>query len=427
MSELNPEQSSETSSKPSPKESHDQQYDAACQFIIKLGTAVHHYGPSAARLESYLTAVCTALGYDGVFRSTPSEITFAFSKPDQWWQRTHIAVVPVGGYNMSKLAQVGNLVEELVAKKVTLTDASERLDEIEFMPDPWGIWSYPLSFALVSFGFSGILQGSSLDIIVSVCLGLIVCALVMLAEKWKGRFLEALPFTSAFVAGSCAALVKLWLPELNHIIVILASIVVLIPGFIISAGIVEIVENYIIAGSARLFGGLVYLIKQFTGAWLGISFISLFGIIELNTTLIPPSTPTILLYVACLIVGLCFAYQTLLKDCFWVLINCALAYSIVISSSQLVSADLGILFGAAVASLFANLWARVTKRPTSIVLIPALTILVSGSLGFRGLLTAATQQSDQGMQMFMQMFIVALAIAAGLLIANIIVRPRISL
>jgi uncharacterized membrane protein YjjB (DUF3815 family) len=61
------------------------------------------------------------------------------------------------------------------------------------------------------------------------------------------------------------------------------------------------------------------------------------------------------------------------------------------------------------------------------VLIPAITILVSGSLGFRGLLTAATQQSDQGMEMFMQMFVVALAIAAGLLVANIIVRPKVSL
>ena len=426
-SELNSGLGQELNQEPSPKHIYDQKYDAACQFIIKLGTAVHHYGPSAARLESYLTAVCTTLGYEGVFRSTPSEITFAFSKQDQWWQRTHIAVVPVGGYNMAKLAEVGNLVEELVADKITLIEASKRLDEIEAMPDPWGLWSYPVSFALVAFGFSGMLEGSLLDNIVSVCLSLVVCALFLLAEKMKGRFLDALPFTSAFVAGSCAATVKLWLPDLNESIVILAAIIVLIPGFIISAGIVEIVENYIIAGTARLFGGLVYLIKQFTGAWLGISFISLFGDMELNTSLDPNSTSIILLSITCLIVGLCLAYQTLLRDCVWVLINCALAYGIVLSTSELLSADIGILLGATVASMFANLWARITNRPTSIVLIPAITILVSGSIGFRGLLTAATQQADQGMQMFLQMFIVALAIAAGLLIANIILRPKISL
>ncbi|MFT5259191.1 MAG: uncharacterized membrane protein YjjP (DUF1212 family) [Saprospiraceae bacterium] len=405
----------------------DQQYDAACQFIIKLGTAVHHYGPSAARLESYLTAVCTSLGYDGVFRSTPSEITFAFSKRDQWWQRTHIAVVPVGGYNMAKLSQVGNLVEELVASKTTLAKASERLDEIETLPNPWGKWTFPLSFALVAMGFSGLLQGQLLDIVVSVCLSLAVYVLVMLADQWKGRFLDALPFTSAFLVGSCATLLKIWLPQLNHLIVILAAIVILIPGFMISAGIVEIVENYIIAGSARLFGGLVYLIKQFTGVWLGISFISLFGAIELSPTLASPTSQTTLVYISCLFVGLSVAYQTLPQDFSWVLINCALAYGIVLTCSELLSADLGVLFGATAACLFANLWARATRRPTSIVLIPAITILVSGSIGFRGLLTAVTQQTDQGMQQFMQMFVVALAIAAGLLIANLIVRPKISL
>lgn len=433
--ELNSELSEELQQEPGqelkpeldPKLIYDQKYDAACQFIIKLGTAVHHYGPSASRLESYLTAVFTNLGYEGVFRSTPSEITFAFSKPDQWWQNTHIAVVPVGGYNMSKLAEVGNLVEELVADKISLSQASNRLDEIETMPDPWGLWSYPVSFALVSFGFSGMLHGSLLDNIVSVLLSLVVCAIFLLAEKLKGRFLDALPFTSAFVAGSSAAAIKLWLPELNEIIVILAAIIVLIPGFIISAGIVEIVENYIIAGTARLFGGLVYLIKQFIGAWLGISFISLFGTLELNTSLETNSIPIVVISIFCLIMGLCLAYQTLLRDCIWIFINSALAYGIVLSSSEMLSANVGILFGATVASMFANLWARFTNRPTSIVLIPAITILVSGSIGFRGLLTAATQHNDQGMQMFLQMFVVALAISAGLLIANIIIRPKISL
>ena len=99
---------------------------------------MHVYGPSAARLETYLNRVIEALGYNGVFRSSPSEITFAFSKGGQWWQRTHIAPVPVGGYNMAKLAHVGELVEKLVCGDLTITEASKRLDEIDAMPSPWG-------------------------------------------------------------------------------------------------------------------------------------------------------------------------------------------------------------------------------------------------------------------------------------------------
>ena len=95
---------------------------------------MHAYGPSAARLESYLNRVTDVLRYDGVFRSIPSEITFAFSKSGQWWQRTHIAPVPVGGYNMAKLAYVGELIEKLVSGELSIVEASNRLDEIDAMP-----------------------------------------------------------------------------------------------------------------------------------------------------------------------------------------------------------------------------------------------------------------------------------------------------
>jgi len=52
---------------------------------------------------------------------------------------------------------------------------------------------------------------------------------------------------------------------------------------------------------------------------------------------------------------------------------------------------------------------------------------VSGSIGFRGLAAMASGQAAIGEQQFMQMFIVALTIAAGLLIGNTIVKPQASL
>lgn len=402
-------------------------YNEACHFVIKLGTAVHGYGPSAARLESYLTRVTDILGYNGVFRSTPSEITFAFSKRDQQWQRTHIAPVPVGGYNMAKLAYVGELVEELVSGKRTLVEASDRLDEIDTMPSPWGVLTYALSFVLVGVGFAGSIQGNLWDVVISGILSLAVYIIVVISDKVGGRFADALPFVSAYFAGICAAGIKIFLPEINHTLVTLSAIVILIPGFMVSAGIIEIVENHVVAGSARLVGGLVYLIKQFTGAWLGIASVEIIWALEDGA--IGSSNPgnETWIYIAFLFLGLCFAYQTLLRDFIWVLISCAFSYAAVIISSNLLSGDLGTLFGATAAGIFANLWVRGTGRPTSIVLIPAITVLVSGSIGFRGLMVAAVGQTDQGGDQFMQMFIVALAISAGLLVSNTILRPKITL
>lgn len=94
---------------------------------------------------------------------------------------------------------------------------------------------------------------------------------------------------------------------------------------------------------------------------------------------------------------------------------------------MLVGGNFGNLIGTIIAAAFSNLWSRWTNRPTSIVLIPAIVLLVSGSIGFRGLASLAEGQLVLGSQEFFQMFVVALTIAAGLLIGNTLFRPKIAL
>ena len=85
------------------------------------------------------------------------------------------------------------------------------------------------------------------------------------------------------------------------------------------------------------------------------------------------------------------------------------------------------LVGTVVAVVVANLWARQTGRPTSIVLIPAIVVLVSGSIGFRGLAAMTEGEWLLGVRQFSQMFVVALTIFAGILVGYAIVRPEPSL
>ena len=328
---------------------------------------------------------------------------------------------------MAKLAHVGELVEKLVCGDLTIIEASERLDEIDAMPSPWGVLTYALSFVLVGVGFAGLTQGNLWDALISGLLSLAVYIIVVISDKVGGRFADALPFVSAYFAGICAAGVDIFIPEINHSLVTLSAIVILIPGFMVSAGIIEIVENHVVVGSARLMAGLVYLIKQFTGAWLGIATIGIFWTSENNVNVLLASGNQTGIYIAFLFIGLCIAYQTLLRDFIWVLTSCTFSYGVVIISSNLLSADLGILFGAIAAGIFANLWVRATGRPTSIVLIPAITVLVSGSIGFRGMMVVAAGQTEQGGDQITQMFVVALAISAGLLVSNTIIRPKITL
>ncbi|MCC3861298.1 threonine/serine ThrE exporter family protein [Pseudemcibacter aquimaris] len=401
-------------------------YSVARRFIIKLGIIAHGYGPSAARLESYLKQVTEALGYGGHFHSTRSEIIYAFWKDDKMDQIVHMEAVEKGSFNMAKLARVGEVVEAVVGGGMTLDDAYDILMEIDELPNPWGPFAKAVSFLFIGVGFAGLMSGNILDIVIAGTLAILVYGNVHVAHQYGGRVLELLPFSSAYTIGIITAVIKIFMPEINVSVIVLAAIISIIPGFSVSAGIVEIVSNHVVSGSENLISGVIYLLKQFFGAWFGLATI---GFLFPGDP-VPGAVSESLglwLFLPLLFIGLGIAYQSLIRDFPWVMLCCLISYLGVIFGNTFEIQYLGTLVGAITATVYGNLWARKFNRPTSIVLVPAITVMVSGSVGFQGLMIAATEESSRGFDQFLQMFIVALVISAGLLIANTIVRPKVTL
>ena len=92
--------------------------------------------------------------------------------------------------------------------------------------------------------------------------------------------------------------------------------------------------------------------------------------------------------------------------------------------TELLGGELGVLVGAFALGIFANLYARGLDRPQQVVLVPAMILLVPGSLGFRGISSLLDRDTLTGIETTFAMFVVAMAIVAGLLIANAVVSPR---
>ena len=411
---------------PPENRANERDFDEACRFIIKLGTMAHGYGPNAVRLESYLSRLTSALGYHGVFRSTPTEMVFTFAKKEGAPQRIHIATMPGTGLDLAKLPEVGKLVDAVVAGQVSVAEAMARLDEIGKRPHPWGWFANAVSYAFCGSGFAVLLSGGWWDVLLSALFSLVVYGMVAFSGRFGVRTAEWLPLSSAFVAGALAAMAKGLLPELNIVLVTLAAILILIPGFSISVGIIELVSQRVVSGTVNLMNGLVYLVKQFTGAWLGVGLVHLFCSIP-ATTGSPVASQWLWLFMPLLIIGLCVVFQTAPKDFFWAFLGCGIAYGGILAGSAIAGGNLGNLFGTIVAVVFANCWGKCTGRPVSIVLLPAIVLLVSGSIGFRGLAAITAGQTATGEQQFLQMFVVALTIAAGLLVGNSIIRPKTTL
>ena len=401
-------------------------FDEACHLMIEVAKAAHAYGSTTGRIESFLSRLSAALGIEGTFRSTPTEIYFAFKQKDDLWQRTHLEDVSPPGQELNRLAALGELVTAVEAGQTSIAEANRRIVEIDNLPHPWGILLVAASFAVAGAGFAIILSGGIWDILFSGILSLVVLGVMMLTGRLGGGAAGWVPLTTALISGALAALVKLWLPELNLILVVVCSILVLVPGFPVSVGIIELVSNHVVSGMANLMNGLLYLVKQFAGAWLGVSLVALAA--KLPEAPAGPSPSSVWLWVMLLplLAALCFAMQTARRDFVVVAGVSGVTFLLMVLGGALGGSNVGNLMATIGAVVLSNLWSARTGRPSSIPLLPAIMLLVSGSIGFRGLMALAEGQVALGEQQFIQMFVVAITILAGLLVGNTLVRPKVS-
>ena len=402
-------------------------FEQVCRFVIQLGLAAQRYGCTQDRLRAFLIRVTETFGYRGTFASSPSYMLFAFQHAEDRWQRQHIEAIPPQGLDLDKLARVGDLVDALERGETSLADAPARLAAIDETPAPWGEGAGALAYAAIGAGVAAVLSGTWFDVAVATFMSLVVYGVVL----WTGRRSDAaqqwLPLTTAAVSGVLAVMLRMWIPELNVVLVVLASVAVLLPGYTVSLGVHGLVNGHVLSGMANLMRGLVVLAKQVAGAWIGVG-------LALAVASVPeavPGTPLapawIWFFVVLLSAGLCVAFQTGTRDFLAACAGCIVAYGGIALGSALVGSNLGNLLGTIIAVAFANLWARKTGRPTSIVLLPAIILLVSGSIGFRGLVKIAEGDVLLGTQQFVQMFVVAATISLGLLVGNSLFRPKLTL
>lgn len=399
-------------------------FEEAWQFIVKVGLAAHRYGSTAGRLESFLVGLSQKFGYEGVFKSTPSDIVFAVRESPDSPQRVELIATPPPGVDLDKLARLGELMQDMQAGTLSLADSSARLDAIDKVPPPWGKFASMLGYAFTGMGLAPLLGGGWADTIFATLFSILVYGLVLLSARLGPVASAWLPFSTAFVVGVLATVVKFWVPELNLVLVILSAVAIILPGYTISLGAGELVARHITSGAANLMNGLICLFKQVAGGWLGVIAAGFVIPLAPVGSANPVEQVWMWLLVPTITAGLCLAFQTSHRDLPWAALVCGIAYLGIMAGSALLDSNLGNLLGTVIAVVVANLWGRKTGRPSSIVLIPAIVLLVSGSIGFRGLVTMAGGDVLLGAGQFLQMFVVAITILVGIMIGYTITRPE---
>ncbi|HEX5870642.1 MAG TPA: threonine/serine exporter family protein, partial [Longimicrobium sp.] len=113
------------------------------------------------------------------------------------------------------------------------------------------------------------------------------------------------------------------------------------------------------------------------------------------------------------------------KDAPWIIIATVLAAEAGRRGAAALGPELGAFAGGFVVALASNAYARWRSRPPAVVLVPAMLLLVPGSIGFLSLNALMERQALAGIETAFSMMLTAVALVAGLLIAGVIApEPR---
>lgn len=392
------------------------------KFIMLIAKALHRYGASADRVETALMVLSEKLNVRADYFALPTSIMASFRMEDD--EFTRMLRLDPGKINLEKLYYSDKTVDDVIDEKLALKDGISR---IQFIIDKEPIHSDFLSvlgMTLLAFNAALLLGGSFYDALLSGAMGFIsgIFTAQIKIERID-TIMEAL--TAFFIAFSATLFAGVY-QVLHPSIIILSSLLYFFPGLSLTMAIGELSSQNLTAGSARFMGAIVILLKIAFGTYMGTLWANAL-VVPFEAPLIPLSM--LIKTIALILVSLSFVinYQARWQETPWILLAGI--------STYFLNRYLGAHFGNTAAAILAgtyigagsNIYARVLQRPSMIVSLPAIILLVPGALGYKSLEFLFSQNTLDGINSLFNTLTIGLALVAGTYFGSLIVKPKRSL
>lgn len=362
--------------------------------------------------------VSLAIGVDADYLYTPTSLFVTFRGDNQGARLMRIDAGPI---ELGKLADFDEALERLEHRQVSLTDSIAELESIAVAPPRYNGLKVAIATAVASVCGTVFLKGGLLELLVAFWLGLFVHGLNSLLHRIAPgeRLLE---FIAGFSCAMFALLISRFVIPLDDRIATLGALIVLLPGLSVAISMTELAHQHLSSGVSRLAGAAVVFLTLAVGvalAW------------RLGADLRPAAIVAIELpihyqYLAMVVAPLSFMvlFQARMNDWLRVSLVAWSGFLAADATRGTYGVEWAAFVGAAVVGLMSNIFARFCNRPALIPQMPAILMLVPGSLGYYSVTAFIDQRGVQGLEAAFSMVLVAMALAAGLITANAMLSPK---
>ncbi|HTX58950.1 MAG TPA: threonine/serine exporter family protein [Verrucomicrobiae bacterium] len=387
-------------------------------FLASMARELHRAGMATDAIEQTLTTLARSIGLETQIFALPTYITIAAGPT--WQQRVVMMRLEPGRVSLRRIAHLNDIYNELRAGRIDYREAAAQLASVDKRWPALGVWWEVPALLFIAVGVAIILGGGSRELEVAALIG--VCTGILSALAAGSAIVARLfDVIASFVAILVIAAFTRFVGPANLYISLIAGIVVLLPGYSLTLALHELANDFLVAGVARLGKVLAILLALGCGAFLALALV---GASLLGTANVQPHPPPATFWVvasACMAIGLSIDLDARLRDFAWVFAACFVAllaqHLIGDSPARAISPFLSAL----VCGVVANLGARWLRVPQAIMLIPALTVMVPGSLSYQSVLFAFQQNIDTALTLATNAAFAAIQLVAGLLLSQLMV------
>ncbi|CCX33845.1 hypothetical protein FPQ18DRAFT_31596 [Pyronema domesticum] len=253
------------------------------RYIIKICKALMLYGAPTHRMEEALKMTSRVLEIDAQFLYLPNCMIISFG--DQTTHTSEMQIVRTNqGLDLGKLMDVHQVYKSVVHDCMSVEVAAQELDDIISRKPKYKPWMVVLIYGFASatvgpFGFKARLQDMPILFLLGCILGFLQHVVAPRSELYSNIFEISAAIITSFLArafGSIRGGSLFCFSALAQ-----ASIALILPGYIILCGSLELQSKNLVAGSVRMFYAIIYSLFLGFGITIGSA---LYGLMDSNAT-----------------------------------------------------------------------------------------------------------------------------------------------
>ncbi|KAI9715393.1 MAG: hypothetical protein M1812_006038 [Candelaria pacifica] len=370
------------------------------KYMLKLCRALMTYGAPTHRLEEYMRMTARVLEIESQFLYIPGCMIMSFD--DASTHTTEVKLVrATQGVDLGKLRDTHEIYKEVVHDKIGVEEATQRLDEVIKRKQKHHKWTLVLIYGLAS-AFVGpfAFKARLLDIPIAFLLGCLLGFLQLIIAPSSELYANVFEITAAIITSFLArAFGSIRGDYFCFSALAQSSIALILPGYTVLCGSLELQSRSIVAGSVRMVYAIIYSLFLGFGITIGTA---LYGLIDDKATSETSCSNQLSPYYGFLFVPAFTMCLVVINQAKWkqapvMLIIAFVGYTVNFFSARRFAgnAQIANTLGAFIIGVLGNLYSRLRHGVAAAALLPAIFVQVPSGLAASGSLVSGITSANQ--------------------------------